>query len=95
MFLVAERPELIPELSDYRYNCAELDDYEKHILELGCDIKLYEFVNEYHMTRTADGQPFGNSLNDTENYYLYYLNEFYHLYPPILYCVFNNPYYKR
>ena len=85
VLLVAERPKLVPKLCYDCNDCAELNYNEKHILEFGRNIQLYELVNEYHMTCTADGQPFGNSLDDTENDYLNNFNEFYHLYPPILY----------
>ena len=61
--LFREGPELVPEKDRHGKYCAKLNDNEEHLLEALGDIKLQELIEEYHMTRGADGKPFGDPLN--------------------------------
>ena len=42
---------------------------EKHFLERIAHIERNEFVDEKHVSRAADRQPFGDTLHDTKKNY--------------------------
>ena len=63
-----ERPKLIPKQKYYGDNGTKLNYNEEHILKSIACVKGNEFIEKYHMTRTADGQPLGYALDNSQNY---------------------------
>ena len=43
---------------------ADLDDHQEQRKELRGNLELHEIVDEDHMARRRDGQPFGDALDD-------------------------------
>ena len=71
--LLMERPETVPEQHDDCENRPELDDDHEHFLECIRHVEPDELIQEDHMSGGTDRQPFGNSLNDSEQDNLQYL----------------------
>ena len=61
-----ERPEFGEIQHDDRQNRAELDDHLEHRFERVGHLQLDELIQQNHVPRGADGQPFGDALHDAE-----------------------------
>ena len=70
--VLAKGPEFIPELYYNRDYRTELYDDKEHFLEFVRNVQFDKFVNKYHMTGTAYGQPLRDALDHTEYYDLEY-----------------------
>ena len=64
-----KRDHLVPEYDDDGQDGSQLYDDEKHFLERIAHIERNEFVDEKHVSRAADRQPFGDTLHDTKKNY--------------------------
>ena len=53
-----------------RQNRAQLDHDHKHVFKIFRLLQMDDFIYQYHMARTADGEPFGKSLHDSKHDYL-------------------------
>ena len=67
IFSSGKRVQAREEIEHNGEDCGKLDDVEEHRIEFGghC-FEGKEALNEDHMTRGADRQPFGNSLHDAD-----------------------------
>lgn len=45
---------------------ADLDDHQKQRKKLRGNLELHEIIDENHMARRRDGQPFGDALDDAD-----------------------------
>ena len=57
---------MVPEQHDDRKDRAELNHDLEHFIECVRNVQLDKFVEQYHVTRAADRQPFRDALHDTE-----------------------------
>ena len=68
IFLHIKRPDLVPEQNDYRQDSSQLNDNIKHIEEAFTGLlKRNQTLHQDQMSCAADGQPFCDTLYDTEN----------------------------
>ena len=65
-----KRPHLLPEQKNNGEYRAELNNDEKYVLEFLTLIHMKKLIDEQHMTRRGNGQPFGYTLNDAEKNHL-------------------------
>ena len=65
-FARRERVELVEEQHEHRHDGAQLDDHEKRAVELGRHVQRDERLEQHHMARRRDRQPFGDALDDAE-----------------------------
>ena len=63
-FLRREGIELVKIEQDDRHDSAQLDDHEEEREELIAHVELHEFIDQDHVARRRDGEPFGNAFND-------------------------------
>ena len=73
--LARERVELREVEDDDGHDGADLDDDEEEIEEGRRDVELHELVDEDHVPGRRDGQPFGQSLDKTDEKRLECLDE--------------------
>ena len=51
---------------DDRHDGAQLDDHKEKREELIAHVELHEFIDQDHMARRRDGEPFGDTFNDAD-----------------------------
>ena len=61
-----ERKNGIPEYDHNCQNGAKLDHNLKHTVEFFRYLQRHKFIEQNHMPRTANGQPFRDAFDDTE-----------------------------
>ncbi len=57
---------------DHRHDGSQLDDHEEHFDKSGRGVQFDELIDQNHMAGAANGQPFGNSLHDSQDDCLHY-----------------------
>ena len=80
--IALERPDLVPEQHDDRKDRAELNHDLEHFIECVRNVQLDKFVEQYHVARAADRQPFRDALHDTEQECLKPFHILYHYSSP-------------
>lgn len=65
-FLRREGIELVEIEQDDRHDSAQLDDHEEEREELIAHIELHKFVDQDHVARRRDGEPFGDAFDDAD-----------------------------
>src|SRR5699024_7784805 len=73
-FLWRKRIQFMKVNQDNRENGSELDDNEEHFFKSSGSLQLDKFFNKNHVTRAADGKPFSNSLNNSQQNGFYNFN---------------------
>lgn len=51
---------------DDRHDSAQLDDHKEEREELIAHVELHEFVDQDHVARRRDGEPFGDTFDDAD-----------------------------
>ena len=51
---------------DDRHDSAQLDDHEEEREELIAHVELHEFIDQDHVARRRDGEPFGDAFDDAD-----------------------------
>ena len=52
---------------DLLQNRAQLDHHHEHLAEALADVEVYDLIHQYHVAGAADGQPFGDALDDAQD----------------------------
>ena len=65
-FLRREGVELVEIEQDDRHDSAQLDDHEEEREELIAHVELHEFIDQDHVARRRDGEPFGDAFDDAD-----------------------------
>lgn len=73
--LEAEGKQLFPEEHHHREDCPQLNDHHKQVLEGLAHVEADKKIDEVHVPRAGDGEPFGDALHDPQKNDLEYFQK--------------------